>query len=168
MLAHPSAHFLTQTLNVSGSGIPSIDQEVAVHFRDLRITDDEPPATGGVDELPGLVAGGVLESRAAGLLLDGLGRLARLRDPLHLGLDRRLIARAALKQGLREDHICGRARMPIGEAHVGMAEDADVALAADPAHLDEYVRRLAAVGAGVHAQRAADRAGDAAKKREPV
>ena len=40
--------------------------------------------------------------------------------------------------------------------------------AIDAARLDEHVRRLAAIGAGIHAQRAADRAGNAAEEGEPV
>ena len=39
--------------------------------------------------------------------------------------------------------------------------------AIDAARLDEHVRRLAAMGAGIHAQSPADRAGDAAVEGEP-
>ena len=48
-----------------------------------------------------------------------------------------------------------------------LAEDADVALPVDAARLDQRVLGLAAIGAAVHAQRPADRAGNAAEEREP-
>ena len=43
----------------------------------------------------------------------------------------------------------------------------DVALPVDGARLDQHILGLAAVRAGIHAQRAADRAGDAAIEGEP-
>ena len=57
--------------------------------------------------------------------------------------------------------------MAIGVVHVAIGEDADVAGAIDAARLDQHVLGLAAIGAAVHAQRAADRAGNAAQEREP-
>ena len=61
----------------------------------------EPAAAGGVDQLPGLVAGRVLEGRAAGAALDRLRRLARFGDLVHLGGDGGRIAGRALEQRLR-------------------------------------------------------------------
>ena len=57
--------------------------------------------------------------------------------------------------------------MPVAEAHLGIRVDADIAGAIDAARLDENVLGLAPVGAAVHAQRAADRARNAAQEREP-
>ena len=51
--------------------------------------------------------------------------------------------------------------------HVAVGEDAHAALPVDAARLDQRVLGLAAIGAAVHAQRPADRAGDAAKEGEP-
>ena len=56
--------------------------------------------------------------------------------------------------------------MPIGKAHVGVAEHMDAARAIDRAGLDERVLGLTAIGAAVHAQRAADAAGNAAQERQ--
>ena len=57
--------------------------------------------------------------------------------------------------------------MAVGVVHVGVATDVDAAGAIDAARLDQRVLGLAAIGAAVHAQRAADRAGNAAQKRQP-
>ena len=56
--------------------------------------------------------------------------------------------------------------MAIGEVHVGIGIDVDIAVEVDGAGTGQDVLGLAAVGAGVHAQRAADRARDAAIESE--
>ena len=53
---HPRAHRLAKLLDVGAGGAALIDEEVAVHLRDMRAADAKPAAAGGVDELPGLVA----------------------------------------------------------------------------------------------------------------
>ena len=58
--------------------------------------------------------------------------------------------------------------MAIGIAEIGVGKDADVAGAIDAAGFDQRVLRLAAMGAGVHPQRAADGAGNAAIKGKTV
>src|SRR5712691_11530435 len=157
-LLDASSHRLAQGLDVGGAGAAEIDQEIAVHLRDLRATDLEPAAAGGIDELPGLAAGRVLEGRAAGAALDRLGRLARFGDLFHLGGDRAGIAGDALEQGRGEDDVLGGAAMAIAVMHVAVAEHAQAALPVDAARLDEGVLGLAAIGAAVHAQRPADAA----------
>ena len=57
--------------------------------------------------------------------------------------------------------------MAIRVAHVGVADTRGCALPVDAARLDQRVLGLAAVGAAVHPQRAADRAGNAAQERKP-
>src|SRR5215211_6726706 len=63
---HPRPHGLAQGLDVGGGGAAAVDQKVAVQLGYLCVADDEPAAAGGVDELPGFVAGGILEGRTAG------------------------------------------------------------------------------------------------------
>src|SRR5215468_9154312 len=162
-----STHRLAQRLDVGGGGTAEIDQKIAVHLRHLRAPDFEAAAAGGIDELPRFVTGRVLEGRAAGAALDRLGCLARFGDLLHLCGDRGRIAGRALEQRLREDDVVGRAAMTIAVVHVAVAEDAQPALSVDPARLDQRILGLAAVGAAVHAQRTAHRAGDAAEEGEP-
>src|SRR5215216_5960069 len=72
--AYPRAHGLAKRLDVGGAGAAAVDQKIAVQLRHLRVADDEAAAAGGVDQLPGLLAGRILESRAAGPALDRLGR----------------------------------------------------------------------------------------------
>ena len=57
--------------------------------------------------------------------------------------------------------------MPIAEIHVGIGVDVDAAAAIDAARLDQHVLGLAAIGAAIHAQRAADRARNAAQEGQP-
>src|SRR5215469_1815809 len=45
---HAPTHRLAQRLDVGRDGAAEVDQEVAVHFGNLRITDLEPAAAGGV------------------------------------------------------------------------------------------------------------------------
>src|SRR5579883_873413 len=141
-LAHPSPHLLAERLDVRRRGVAAVDQEVAVHLRHLGVADDEAAAAGGVDELPGLVAGRVLEGRAAGPALDRLRRLARRGDLVHLGRDRDSIAGAAAKEGLGEDHVLGRAAVAVAVVHVAIGKDAYVARAVDAACLDQDILGL--------------------------
>ena len=164
---HAPAHRLAQRLDIGGGGAAEIDQEIAVHLRDLRGPVFQATAAGGVDELPCLVTRRILEGRAAGAALDRLRRLARFGDFFHLRRDRGRIAGRALEQRLREDDVVRRAAMAIGVVHVGVGEDVQASLPVDGARLDQCVLGLAAIGAAVHAQRPADRAGDAAEESEP-
>src|SRR6266545_251878 len=166
-LPHARPHRLAQSLDVGSGGAAQIDQKVAVHFRHLGVADLEPAAAGGIDDLPGLVAGRVLEGRAAGAALDRLGGLARLRDLVHLGGDLRRIAGLVLEHCRGEDDVVRHAAMAIAVMHVAVGEDAHAALAVDAARLDQRVLGLAAVGAAVHPQRAADGARNAAEESEP-
>ena len=58
-------------------GVAEIDQEIAVQLGDLRVADGQAAAAGGVDQLPGLVAGRILEGRAAGAALRSAGVASR-------------------------------------------------------------------------------------------
>src|SRR5262249_47691762 len=105
ILLHALADGFAQALDVGGGGVAGVDQKIAVHLRDLRVTDDEAAAAGGVHQLPSLVARWILEGRATGAALDRLRRLARLRDLVHLGGDLRGITGRALKQRLGENDV---------------------------------------------------------------
>ena len=63
--------------------IAGIDQEIAVHFRHLGAADAQAAAAGGIDQLPGAVAGRILEGGAAGLFADWLRGLAMGLHLLH-------------------------------------------------------------------------------------
>src|SRR5262245_12388479 len=119
-LLHAGAHGLAQGLDIGGGGVAEVDQEVAVHLRDLGVADLDAAAAGGVDQLPGLASGRILEGGAAGAALDRLRGLARLGDLVHLGGNRGAVAGPAGEQRLREDDVIGRATMPIPVVHVAI------------------------------------------------
>src|SRR5262249_14065517 len=110
--------------------------------------------------------GWFLESRTAGATLDRLRRLSRFGDFFHFGGDEFWIAAFAREQGFGEDVIVRRAAMTIGVMHVRVAYDMQAAAPIDRADLDKHVLGLTPVGTAVHAQRAADRAGNPAHERQ--
>src|SRR5208282_5206666 len=162
-LTHTPPDLFAKRLDVGGGRAAAVDEKVAVHGRDLRITDREPPAACPIDELTGLLAWRALAGRAAGPLADRLRFFARAGDSLDLCCYRGRFARTAPKNRPREDHVVGDGTAPVGKAHVGVRIGAGRAGAVDAARFDEDVLRLPAVGAGVHAQGPADRAGNPAQ-----
>src|SRR6476620_12102843 len=119
-LLHAPAHRLAQSLDIRGGGAAEIDQEVAVHLRNLGVAVFQAAAAGGIDELPRFLAGRILERRAAGAALNRLRCLARFGDFLHFGRDRGRITGRALEQRLREDDVVRRAAMAIVIVHVAV------------------------------------------------
>src|SRR5215470_10292684 len=79
----PLAHGFAQRFNVMAGGVTGVDQEVAVHFRHLGAADAQAPAAGGINQLPGAVAGRVLEGGAAGLFTNRLSCLAVVLNFVH-------------------------------------------------------------------------------------
>src|SRR6266702_6655621 len=68
--------------------VAGVDQEIAMQLRDLRAADAKPAAAGGIDQLPGAVAGRVLEGRAPRFFADRLHGLAMGLHLVHTGADR--------------------------------------------------------------------------------
>src|SRR6476620_4203031 len=137
-----------------------------MHFRNLRVADAQPAAAGGIDQLPCLVPGRILERRTARAALDRLGRFAALSDFVHLGRNRRRIAWPAGKQRLCEDHVVGDAAMAVTEIQLVVAAGTGIAAASDAARIDQYVLGLAPIGAAIHAQRTTNAARNAAQERQ--
>ena len=54
--SHPRADFLTQRLDLRARRIAEIQQKIAMLLTDLRVTDAQAAAPGGIDQCPGLVA----------------------------------------------------------------------------------------------------------------
>src|SRR6266481_3058073 len=148
--------------------VTGVDQEIAVHLRYLRAADAQAPATGGVDQLPGALIRWILECRAAGLFADRLRGftvvlyLVHPRPNLIRGCDASTKARRGKNDGSVD------AAVAIGEFHIRIGKNTFFAVAADADSLDQDIPGLRAVGAGVHAQRAADGAGDAEEKFQPA
>ena len=85
-----------------------------------------------------------------------------------VGIDGRPVAGPSAIGRLGEDQVGGRRAVAVGEAHLGVGEDVQGARAVDGPGLDQHVGGLAAMRAGIHPERAADRARDAAIEGEPV
>jgi hypothetical protein len=149
-------------------GVPGVDQEIAVHLRDLCTTDAKPAAARGVDQFPGAVAGWILEGRAAGLFPDRLRGFAVGLHLVHPRPDRFRCGDHPAKACRCENDLGIDAAVAIDEFHIGIGEAMFGAVAADADSLEQHIPGLAAVGAGIHAQRAADTAGNAEEKLEPA
>src|SRR5690606_35888292 len=100
--------FLAQPLDVGAGGVAGVYQEVGVLLADLGTTHPEPAATRRIDQPPGLVAGRVLEGRAAGLAPERLRFLARGGDALHLGADHLRIPRDTAEARRDDDRPVGQ------------------------------------------------------------
>src|SRR5439155_938173 len=98
-----TADFLAQRLDLGACRATEVQEEVAMLFRDLRITHREAAAAGRVDECPGLVARRILEGRTAGAASERLRLLAGPGDRVHLGADRLRVAGRPAKHGFDDD-----------------------------------------------------------------
>src|SRR3984893_11567209 len=145
-----------------------IDQEVAVHFRDLGVADPQAAAAGGIDQLPSAFARRILEGRTAGLFANRLSGFAVVLHLVHAGADRLRRGRRPTKARGREDNRGIDAAVAIDELHPGIVQYLLSAIAANPASLDQNILGFSAIGAGVHAQRAADGAGNAEEEFQPA
>ena len=110
-------------LDVVRAGRAAIDEKIAMQLRHLRVADDEPAATRGIDQLPCLMARRIFERRAAGAGIDRLGFLPRLRDLRHLRFDCSAVAGFAFVKRRGENEIVRHSRMAIGESHFRVAEN---------------------------------------------
>src|SRR5450631_4114887 len=149
-------------------GAAGIDQEVAVQLRDLRAADPQSAAAGGIDQLPGAFARRILEGRAAGLFANRLRGFAVVLHLVHARADRLGRGHQAAKARGGKDDRGIDAAVAIDELHGGIVEYLFAAVAADAGRFDQHIPGLRTVGASVHAQRAADGAGNAEEKFQPA
>src|SRR5215203_3426809 len=112
-------------------GVTGIDEEIAVHFRDLRPADAQAAAAGGIDQFPGAVAGRILEGRSSGLFANRLSRFAMGLHLVHPRANGLRVRDRALKARRREDDRRIDTAVAVDELHVGIAEDMPGAVAAD-------------------------------------
>ena len=75
---------------------------------------------------------------------------------------------AAFEGAADEDPVLRHAAVAIGEADLGLGQAMQRALAIERIGMREHLRHVAAIGAGIHAQRAADGAGNAGQEFEPA
>ena len=133
---------------------------------DHGAAEGQAAAAGPIDQLPGLLARRIGEGAAAGAAADRLGRLARRLDLGQPRQDRIGRAQAAGKLGAGEDPILRHAGMAIGEAEIALGQAMQLALAIHRLGRGDDIDQLMAIGAGVHAQRPADGAGNAGEEFE--
>ena len=123
---------------------------------------------GLLDQLPCLVALGVLEGRAPRLLADRLRVLAFLFQRCHARGDRSPVARARAKTCAQDDRAFLDVRAAVAQPQVLASKGADDGLEAcsrharpQHAHFLQNLLRIASFCACVHPDRSADGAGDA-------
>ena len=124
----------------------------------------QPAASISCQALP---PGGFLKVEPPVRLLIGWVASRDFGDLVHLGRDRARIAARACEHGFGEYDVVGRAAVAVAVVHVAVGEDADVAAAIHTTRLDQRILGFATIGAAVHAERTADRAGDAAHEGKP-
>src|SRR3974390_45492 len=162
---HTRAHGFAQALNVGGRSAVEADQEIAVQFGYLRTADAQAAAASLVHQFPGAQAGRIFEGRTASAVA-WLARFALRLDRGHLSGDRGRITSATLQGRTGEDDVIGNVAVAIGKSHLSIAERAHISLPVKAARLDQHLLGFAAIGAAVHAPRAADGAGNAAEEGE--
>src|SRR5260370_1065724 len=148
--------------------VTGVDQEIAVHLRYLRAADAQAPAARGVDQLPGALTRRIFERRATGLFADRLRGFAVVLHLVHShpNLIRRGDAPTKARRGKNDGSV--DAAVAIDEFHIRICKAMFFAVTADADSLDQDILGLGAVGAGIHAQRAADGAGNAEEKFQPA
>ncbi len=148
--------------------LAGVEQEVAVLLAHLRAAAHQPAAAGGVDQLPGLLARRVAERAAAGAGAHRLRRLAARADVGHAW--RRSSPRRRAGRGTGRGprpRPGGSDGVPVGERQAGGGHPHQLAGAGTNSAQSRHDGHVAAIGAGVHRHRAADRAGDAGQELEP-
>src|SRR5215210_3059806 len=160
MLFHPRANGFTEGFYVVAGGATGVDEEIAVHFGHLRAPDPQAPASGGVDQLPGALTERILERRAAGLFTNRLRGFAVVLHLVHTLSDFRRRRDPPAKARRGENNRTVDATVAVSEFHIRIRKRTLVAVATKTNCFDQDVFNLNAVGAGIHAQRAADGAGN--------
>src|SRR6266545_4480160 len=112
-------------------GVTGVDEEIAVHLRDLRPADAKAPAAGGVDQFPGAVAGWILEGRSSGLFANRLSGFAMSLHLIHLRANGFSVRDGAAETRRGENDGRIDAAVAIDELHVGIAKDMPGAGATD-------------------------------------
>ena len=110
-------HFLAERLDRIARRGAGVDQKIGMLLADLGSRDFQPPAPGGVDQLPGLAALWVLEGRATRLRARRLRGLACVLNFVHVRADcSRFTGFAPETAPRRRCRPGSKVRMAVGEA----------------------------------------------------
>ena len=146
----------------SPSPSPRIDEKIAVHLAHHRAADAKAATAGGIDQPSRRCRPADSECRAARFSRIGCAfSRCSCTAAMRARLLRRLAARSAKHARSVKMTSVGASGLAIREAHLLVLNADELAVAPHAGREVEHVFRLAAVRAGVHAQRAADRARNA-------
>ena len=159
-----------QALHIPGRRPTLVDDEVRMSLRNARAPDAGPLQSRDIDQPAGVVAGGVLEHRAR---VGAAVRLARHAPPPNVFQPATDGVRClgAEREAHRRHHEARRQRRtPVAEGERRARQHDQLSPTVEPFDRDRGARDVAAVGAGVHEQCAADGARNALRvleAREP-
>ena len=165
-IIHKAAHLFAQSLEIGGGGVAGVDQEIGVLFRNHSAAAGEAAAAGLVDQPPCLVTRRVGEGGPAGARANRLRGLARRPNLLDMTGDRGRLAGFAAEPREDENPVRIDLRVTVGQPHPLDRDRAPDAAAVDHVGRDQHVLELAAIGAGIGPEPAADRAGNAGQEFE--
>src|SRR5690606_29682190 len=144
--------------------------EIRVLFRHLCAADPCALQAGRLDEAGGMVAGRILEHRAAARQAERLARLAVVEQALH-ALRRGAVVLAEAETRGQEPLFAvgisvrdGSATVPVADLVVPARARPHLATPVHHVDIHDLRPRLATEGAGIHAQRSADGAGNACEE----
>ena len=161
------AHELDQLLYLASRGLGLVEDKVGVLLRDLGVPDRPALESAILDQPGGMIAGRILEHRAAASGAPGLGGVPAPHEFGDRGLDRGPGGGFQLKGGGHEPLPRRDPRASVGDAELPPGAGAPLAPPVNSLDLGHKVPDLAAVGPGVHGQRAAHGARDAGQKLQP-
>ena len=161
------AHEFDQLLYLAGRGMGLVEDKVGVLLRDLGVPDRPALESAVLDQSGGMIAGRILEHRAAASGAPRLGGVPAPHEFGDHGLDRGPGGSFQLKGGGHEPLPRRHARTPVGDAEILPGAGAPLAPPVNGLDLGHKVPDLAAIGPGVHGQRAAHGARDAGQKLQP-
>src|SRR5450755_104355 len=160
-------HVADQLLELRGTRVAVVDDEIRVFFRDHGIADAITLESGRFDQSRGMIAGRILEHRAAAPLTRRLGLPAPLGERAHAAA-RLTRARLELQLGGQKPFLgaCARSRvdrldLAIADVEVLRRARAPLAVAVDGLDTQHMAPGFIAECAGVHGQRAAKSARNA-------
>ncbi len=151
-----------QVQHVLGGRVVFVDDEARVFLGHLGAADGGAFEAGLLDERSGKVAFRPLERAAGAAVLERLFGLTAFHEVVHLHFDGVRIGLVQLQDDGGDDEVLVHVvAVPVGEACLARGPGTAVAVVVHVVDDHDVVADLSAVGAGVHVDGAADRAGDA-------